>query len=59
MLNNPADWSSEFNDFIATCLVKDFEQRPFARQLLQHPFISQVPPNPDSVILFNLFFLII
>ena len=53
-LQSPASWSSAFNDFIAFCLVKDFEQRPFARQLLEHPFLKQVPPNPDAVNIFHL-----
>jgi len=44
-LQKPTDWSGQFNDFIATCLVKDFERRPFARLLLNHPFIAQLPPN--------------
>ncbi|EFX77076.1 hypothetical protein DAPPUDRAFT_305891 [Daphnia pulex] len=48
-LNKPGDWSAAFNDFVAVCLVKDFEQRPFARALLDHPFIQQVPPKPDSI----------
>ena len=48
-LRRPGDWSFQFNDFIANCLVKDFEMRPFARALLEHPFLKQVPPNPDSV----------
>ncbi|KZS21454.1 Neither inactivation nor afterpotential protein C [Daphnia magna] len=48
-LCKPGDWSAAFNDFIAVCLVKDFEQRPFSRALLDHPFLSQVPPNPDSI----------
>jgi myosin III len=48
-LRRPGDWSFQFNDFIANCLIKDFEMRPFARALLEHPFLKQVPPNPDSV----------
>lgn len=39
----------EFNDFISECLVKDFEQRPTAKELLQHPFIKAVPNNPEEV----------
>jgi hypothetical protein len=30
---------SDFNDFIAKCLVKDPAKRPSAEELLQHPFI--------------------
>lgn len=40
----------DFNDFISECLVKDFEQRPTAKELLQHPFIKAVPNNPEEVI---------
>lgn len=28
-------WSSTYADFVATCLVKDPERRPTARELLQ------------------------
>lgn len=33
-------FSKEFNDFIAACLVKDPDDRPDARTLLSHPFVS-------------------
>ncbi|KAF3932947.1 hypothetical protein ABW20_dc0101988 [Dactylellina cionopaga] len=33
------DFSSAFQDFIATCLVKDPRGRPTSRQLLKHPFL--------------------
>ncbi|XP_076468254.1 myosin-IIIb-like isoform X2 [Babylonia areolata] len=36
-------WSAEFHDFLARCLVKDFEQRPFTQDLLSHPFLQRVP----------------
>lgn len=39
-MENPAEWSSDFNDFIASCLVKDPEARPSASDLLEHPFIK-------------------
>ncbi|XP_021363732.1 myosin-IIIb-like isoform X9 [Mizuhopecten yessoensis] len=41
-LTKPAQWSDEFNDFVSQCLIKDFELRPQARDLLNHPFIQQV-----------------
>jgi myosin-3 len=41
-LKDPSNWSQEFNDFIAKCLVKDFEVRPFMRQLLEHAFLKLV-----------------
>lgn len=40
-LSRPDEWSSEFNDFISECLVKDLEQRPVAKELLSHPFIKR------------------
>eukprot|EP00042_Codosiga_hollandica_P058087 m.871619 g.871619 ORF g.871619 m.871619 type:complete len:912 (+) comp59764_c0_seq3:839-3574(+) len=33
-------WSSEFKDFLAKCLTKDFNQRPYASELLEHPFVK-------------------
>lgn len=33
-------WSSEFQDFVSRCLVKNPEERATASQLLQHPFIQ-------------------
>eukprot|EP01094_Clydonella_sp_ATCC50884_P024270 TRINITY_DN603_c0_g1_i1.p2 TRINITY_DN603_c0_g1~~TRINITY_DN603_c0_g1_i1.p2 ORF type:complete len:450 (-),score=177.57 TRINITY_DN603_c0_g1_i1:190-1539(-) len=48
-LETPSEWSPEFNDFIASCLVKDPEQRPTAAELLEHPFIKNAPP-PESLI---------
>ncbi|CAG0923056.1 unnamed protein product, partial [Notodromas monacha] len=41
-LKDPSQWSAKFNDFVATCLVKDFEMRPFMRQLLEHPFLKDI-----------------
>lgn len=39
-LKNQSAWSSEFNDFIAQCLIKDYNHRPTAKQLLSHPFVA-------------------
>ncbi|XP_013774676.1 serine/threonine-protein kinase 10-like isoform X2 [Limulus polyphemus] len=39
-LDRPSKWSKEFNDFLATCLVKDPQQRLSAEDLLKHPFIA-------------------
>jgi len=39
-LSEPDEWSEEFNDFIACCLVKNPEERWSAVELLEHPFIK-------------------
>jgi len=36
------EFSPEFQDFMAKCLIKSPEGRPTPRQLLSHPFISSV-----------------
>ncbi|XP_055383448.1 myosin-IIIb-like [Condylostylus longicornis] len=41
-LSKPDLFSPQLNDFIATCLVKDLENRPFARELLDHPFLQNI-----------------
>ncbi|XP_071350292.1 serine/threonine-protein kinase 4-like [Trachinotus anak] len=42
---NPNLWSSEFQDFVSQCLVKNPENRATATQLLQHPFIKSAKPS--------------
>ncbi|KAI1278007.1 Serine/threonine-protein kinase 10 [Halotydeus destructor] len=44
-LEQPSKWSKNFNDFVATCLIKDPNQRPTADELLKHPFISSASNN--------------
>jgi serine/threonine protein kinase len=34
-------WSKEFKDFIASCLIKDPDRRPTAKELLRHKFIQR------------------
>ena len=41
-LQNPSEFSSEFQDFVTLCLKKDPAKRPTAQQLLCHPFIRKV-----------------
>lgn len=41
-LTDPGKWSSDFNDFIAQCLVKDSSKRPESKELLKHPFVQKV-----------------
>ncbi|KNC54052.1 STE/STE20/MST protein kinase [Thecamonas trahens ATCC 50062] len=40
-LTSPDEWSDEFNDFIASCLVKEAADRPTATQLLKHAFVNK------------------
>mmetsp|Transcript_39505 Transcript_39505/g.100942 ORF Transcript_39505/g.100942 Transcript_39505/m.100942 type:complete len:484 (-) Transcript_39505:27-1478(-) len=37
----PGQFSDEFRDFVAKCLMKDPAQRPTAEALLQHPYITK------------------
>ena len=39
-VEEPDEWSPEFNDFIASCLKKDPEERVSCEILLSHPFIA-------------------
>ncbi|XP_064598215.1 myosin-IIIb-like isoform X2 [Liolophura sinensis] len=48
-LKDPDKWSSNFHDFLAKCLVKDFESRPFCQQLLNHPFFLQIPEDTTQL----------
>ncbi|VDM49133.1 unnamed protein product [Toxocara canis] len=43
-LKNPDEWSQEFVHFIAQCLIKNPQDRKFAKQLLEHPFVMNAPP---------------
>ena len=36
----PGNWSADFKDFVAKCLIKDPKARPSAAALLGHPFIT-------------------
>ena len=47
-LKHPDEWSHEFNDFIAHCLVKKPEERTPADELLKHRFITTAP-GPEVV----------
>ncbi|KPJ11874.1 Neither inactivation nor afterpotential protein C [Papilio machaon] len=41
----PSMSSNEINDFIAECLEKNPEHRPYMMELVEHPFIQLVPEN--------------
>lgn len=44
-LYRPANWSPNFNDFIAECLEKNHEHRPYLMEVLEHPFLTELPEN--------------
>lgn len=50
-LDSPSQWSKQFNDFLAKCLIKDPQSRPTATDLLEHPFIKEQSPNEKKSIL--------
>lgn len=41
-LKNPDIYISELSDFIAECLIKDLEHRPFSAELKEHPLLARV-----------------
>ena len=45
--------SSDFNDFLSKCLVKDPSGRQSAAELLEHPFITQASDNKPLRILYQ------
>ncbi|XP_040567832.1 myosin-IIIb [Lepeophtheirus salmonis] len=42
-------WSEDFVEFVNECLIKDYEQRPFIMELMEHPFLQRVPKNPSYI----------
>ncbi|XP_048508226.1 neither inactivation nor afterpotential protein C isoform X2 [Athalia rosae] len=44
-LYRPANWSQNFNDFITECLEKNPDNRPFMAEIMEHPFLSELPEN--------------
>ncbi|XP_037032331.1 myosin-IIIb-like isoform X7 [Bradysia coprophila] len=48
-LSRPDAFSPELSNFIAECLVKDFEQRPFSKDLLKHPFLTLVTSQIERI----------
>jgi myosin III len=48
-LSHPEIFSTHLADFVADCLIKDMNQRPFARELLEHPLLLAVSSFEDKV----------
>lgn len=48
-LSHPELFSPQLVDFISECLIKDMNQRPFARELLEHPLLLAVSSFEDKV----------
>jgi myosin III len=48
-LARPELFSPPLSDFISECLVKDLEQRPFAKELISHPFLKGVGPYVNQI----------
>ncbi|XP_053672779.1 neither inactivation nor afterpotential protein C [Anopheles nili] len=44
-LYRQSNWSQEYNDFISECLEKNPDHRPFIMEIIEHPFLTQVPEN--------------
>ncbi|XP_032682960.1 myosin-IIIb-like isoform X2 [Odontomachus brunneus] len=48
-LKAPDMYLPELTDFIAECLVKDLEHRPFASELREHPLLMNVEPKVERI----------
>ncbi|GBP22033.1 Myosin-IIIa [Eumeta japonica] len=48
-LTHPEIFSHQLSDFISECLIKDMNQRPFARELLEHPLLLAVSSFEDKI----------
>ncbi|XP_068626499.1 myosin-IIIb-like isoform X4 [Battus philenor] len=48
-LTHPELFSSQLSGFISECLIKDMSQRPFARELLEHPLLIAVNTFEDKI----------
>ncbi|XP_044183508.1 myosin-IIIb-like isoform X2 [Acropora millepora] len=48
-MKNPERWSHEYRDFIAKCLVKDFEVRPHASEMSNHVFVRWVEGKRETL----------
>ncbi|CAB4054331.1 MYO3 [Lepeophtheirus salmonis] len=41
-------WSEDFVEFVNECLIKDYEQRPFIMELMEHPFLQRCLYNQSN-----------
>ncbi|XP_058452551.1 neither inactivation nor afterpotential protein C [Malaya genurostris] len=44
-LYRPANWTQNYNDFVAECLEKNADHRPFMMEIIEHPFLTGLPEN--------------
>ncbi|XP_021703004.1 neither inactivation nor afterpotential protein C [Aedes aegypti] len=44
-LYRPANWTQNYNDFITECLEKNPDHRPFMMEIMEHPFLTELPEN--------------
>ncbi|XP_015178392.1 PREDICTED: neither inactivation nor afterpotential protein C isoform X1 [Polistes dominula] len=44
-LYRQSNWTQNFNDFISECLEKNPDNRPFMAEIIEHPFLSELPEN--------------
>lgn len=49
-LEVPTMWTSEFHNFLAAALTKKPEDRPNAKILLTHPFVTKVPAGARDIV---------
>jgi len=38
-----------FVEFVGECLIKNYEERPLAVEIFEHPFLQGVPKNPTYI----------
>lgn len=48
-LAKPELRSVELGNFISECLIKDMEKRPFAKQLIRHPYFTKIASRIDVI----------
>lgn len=53
-LKYPSKWPPEFQDFISNCLKRVPDERPTAKQLITHSFITQRPESDDKQLIINM-----